>query len=710
MSFDVWLDFATAAMSLALAVLPLLGRQRANATLGFAVGMIVLAAQSIFDGLSLAARTPLETARWQTFALGAKACLPVVWIHFSLIYSRGNYREFLHRWRLPLFVTALIPLGWLGLLTLGTGLVSVESLSDAGSNWWGAYSDVARILVALLLVGSALILANLEKTFRSAVGVTQWRIKFMVLGLGIIFGVRIYTLSQALLFSGHHATLLVVDAGALLIGCLLMMVACVRQGMGEIDVYPSRAVLQSSVMVLLVGGYLFVVGVLAQIAAWLGEARHFQAQVFVVLLGVTVLLVLFFSDRVRQSVGSFVSRHFQRPQHDYRNVWTMLTRRMFEARDEPSLCTATAEMISETLRVLSVTLWVTDESQVQFRFVASTSPLARATADALPGRALPASASIPGATDAELRSKPFDLEAMPCDWADTWRQANPRQFAASGGRLCVPLVTGERRVGMVVLADRVNSVPYTAEELELLECMGDQVAAGLLNQRLTDNLMQAREMEAFQTMSTFFVHDLKNTAASLGLMLENLPVHFDDPGFRADALRGIGTTVGRINYLIERLGVLRRKLEARPTPLDLNQLVAEALDMMPGAPGVEIRRELRPLPQISADREQIQSVLTNLVLNARDSLECGGYVQVETSQRDQQVVLAVIDDGCGMSPSFVRDSLFRPFHTTKKKGLGIGMFQSKMMVEANRGTIQVESVVGKGTTFRVSLPLIADVR
>jgi signal transduction histidine kinase len=78
---------------------------------------------------------------------------------------------------------------------------------------------------------------------------------------------------------------------------------------------------------------------------------------------------------------------------------------------------------------------------------------------------------------------------------------------------------------------------------------------------------------------------------------------------------------------------------------------------------------------------------------------------VKTSQEDGQAVLAVADNGCGMSSDFLRGSLFRPFHTTKKQGLGIGLFQSKMIVEAHRGSIQVESDLGKGSTFRVILPL-----
>jgi K+-sensing histidine kinase KdpD len=96
-----------------------------------------------------------------------------------------------------------------------------------------------------------------------------------------------------------------------------------------------------------------------------------------------------------------------------------------------------------------------------------------------------------------------------------------------------------------------------------------------------------------------------------------------------------------------------------------------------------------------------------LLINAREAVGGNGQIRVETSQREGRAVLSVADNGCGMSPEFLRHSLFRPFQTTKKKGLGIGMFQSKLIIEAHRGSIQVESEPGKGTRFGIFLPLTA---
>jgi signal transduction histidine kinase len=209
-------------------------------------------------------------------------------------------------------------------------------------------------------------------------------------------------------------------------------------------------------------------------------------------------------------------------------------------------------------------------------------------------------------------------------------------------------------------------------------------------------------------LSTFLVHDLKNTASTLSLMLRNMQSHFSNPEFREDALRGLGKSVERINDLIQRLTCLREQPGSMRVPADLNEVLGAAAARIEQAPGLELHRKLEPLPRLLLDPQQMESVFTNLVLNARDAVEQGGRVVVSSRVKDRWVVATVEDNGCGMSPEFISRSLFRPFQTTKKKGMGIGMFQSKMIVEAHGGRIEVQTAPGQGTTFRVYLPLMIE--
>jgi putative PEP-CTERM system histidine kinase len=300
---------------------------------------------------------------------------------------------------------------------------------------------------------------------------------------------------------------------------------------------------------------------------------------------------------------------------------------------------------------------------------------------------------------------PIDIETSDEDWARALRRMNPSRFRTGGNRVCVPLTTGGQLIGMIVLGDRVAGAYLLFQDYDLLRCVGDHLAAGLLNGQLSQKLLQAKELEAFQTMSAFFVHDLKNTASTLNLTLQNLPIHFDNPEFRADALRGVAKTCEHINQLINRLSLLRHDLQIKAAASDFNDVIGRVLATWNGVEGIALVKNLRPCPRLLLDQEQFCKVVTNLVINATEAVSQGGQIRVETNQNNGWAVLTVADNGCGMTPEFLSRALFRPFQTTKKKGFGIGMFQSKMIVEAHGGRIEVESEPKKGTIFRVLLPI-----
>ncbi|MBA3386925.1 MAG: PEP-CTERM system histidine kinase PrsK [Chthoniobacterales bacterium] len=686
MNAESVLAWTAAIFSALLAFSGVVRKRRSVASWFYFSGMIGLAAESI-----LAVHPAVAP---QSAVLAIRALLPTVWLCFSLTYSRGEHRDFFRKWLPAIFIVLLFPVALLVLFQMGL----LQRYSQATKEWEWQSLGAVKALNGYLLLVAVLILMNLERTFRSAVGTMLWRIKFFLLGIGVIFGARIYTQSQVLIFSANTLALSSIETVALLIGSTLMTIGYFRSGFKEIDVYPSRAVLQTSLTVLLVGGYLFVVGVLAQVVARSGGAERFRLQAFLVLLGIVVLAVLLMSDRFRQSIQQLISRHFKRPRYDFRVIWTRFTQSTSAALDGPSLCAAAAELISQTFNVLSVTFWLFDEEKERLTFGAST-------AESVPAGNSTAANFMAGDSGLLAHRGPFDLERVKGDWAETLRTLSASQFRRGGNRICVPLQAGERWLGAAILADRVSGLPYTIEEFDLLKCIGDQVAGSLLNLSLTAKVMLGKELGAFQTISTFFVHDLKNAASTLSLMLENLPIHFDDPAFRADALRGIRDTADRIKQMIGRLSAVRRKLELRLIDVDVNALIDETLQHVPCKAGIEWVRELQPMPNLRADREQLGSVLTNLLLNACDAIGDCGRITLETEQRGKWAAVSVSDNGCGMAQAFMRDSLFRPFQTTKKKGLGIGMFQSKLIVDAHGGNIRVRSEPGKGTTFHVLLPL-----
>ncbi len=673
--------------------------RRSAANWLFLTGMCGLACKSAFDGFSIHATAPNQVAAWQAASLIAASFLPGIWLCFSLVYSRGNYREFLNNWRTSLIAAFGLPM--ILLIAFPDDLFRAIQKNEVGDLVWLRLGLAGLALNVLILISAVVILMNLEKTFRTAVGTMRWRIKFVVLGLCVIFGAKIYTASQALLYSGINISYSVVEGCALLIGCVLIAISYLRAGRTEIDVYPSQAFLYSSITVVVAGVYLLIVGVLARLIAFLGGDTAFPIKAFLVLVGTVGLAMALLSDRVRQKTKRFVSRHFHRPLYDYRNVWRSFTEGTISRVEQGDLCRSVVTFTSGLFQVLSVTIWLADNEKERLLFAAST-----AIQDA-DGIRLQPNAQEAAAILHAFRNhpEPVDIDATNESWCATLRRCTPDEFHKGGHRLCVPMNAGGELLGLISLGDRVSGVQFSVQDTDLLKCIADQAAASLRNIQLSQRLMQAREMEAFQTMSAFFVHDLKNTASTLSLMLRNLPVHFNDPAFREDALRGIGNTVNHINSLIERLSLLRQGgLAIRPTEANLNDLVAKALKDLNGTPDIKMLSELEPVAKVQIDVEQMQKVVTNLVINAREAVGRAGEVRIRTHQENSSIVLTVSDTGCGIAPEFLERSLFRPFQTTKKKGIGIGMFQSKMIVEAHRGRIEVQSELGKGTTFRVILP------
>ncbi len=378
-----------------------------------------------------------------------------------------------------------------------------------------------------------------------------------------------------------------------------------------------------------------------------------------------------------------------------------LTERTKSLVDVRELSSAVSKMVSESLDILSVSVWLVDETFRKVTLGGST---------ALSG--LHASLIEKAAESApefinffRKTSGCVDLDLQNLSWPRQIMEAAPEFFNEYRLRYAIGLHAGGELVGIMTLNDdRVGEQILTSEDFLLLETLATQLSASLLNQKLSARLRHAKELETFQTVSTFFVHDLKNLASRLSLTMQNLPNNFDSPEFRSDTLRVISTSLAKIDDMCSRLAMLRQNIELKLVTCDLSQLVAKTLNEFKSGFKAELKQDLKPLPQVQLDSEQIQKVLTNLIMNAGEAVNGNGVVEVATIQEEHTVGFLVRDNGCGMSEEFIQKSLFRPFKTTKKKGLGIGLFHSKLIVEAHRGTFEVNSTVGRGSEFRVLLP------
>ena len=699
MNFPVLISLVAAVGASFLALATVLSRPRSVTHWSFFVGMLACSLERGCQVASLDSVSLPDMLFWQRLSALPMSLIPVSWLVFSLTFARGDHKEFLRKWLPGVLLFAVLPLA----LAIGQwrSWISDAVWIEPGGHWVFPITLAGKAFHAMMVVSAVLVITNIEWTFRAAVGTSRWKIKYAVLGVVLLFGVRIFSSSQVILYSADNVQLILLNSAALALACLLLGVWAYRSRIADTDLYPSTAALHKSLTVLLAGAYLIVVGAFAKLVATLGGDETFPVKALFILVALVGLGMLSLSDRVRQATRRFVSRHLKRPSHDYRAVWTTLTQRTTAVLDRQEFARAAVKVISDTFEVLSVTLWLADLSRNKLTLAASTAlEPAAGGQGALPDEILPELARLFAGGP-----QPVDIDCSDESWCQSLRGSNPAFFPQGGHRYCLPLISRGEVLGLIVLGDRVRGIAFSAEDFELFKCLGDQIAAGVCNLSLSERLLSAKEMEAFQLMSAFLVHDLKNTASALSLTLQNLPIHFENPAFREDALRTLAKSVGRVNELIGRLTTLREKLEINPAPADLNQAVTAALEAAGEAPDITIVRRLQPLPSFSMDRRQIESVILNLLLNAKEALGNRGEIRVETSRENGWALLVVADTGCGMTPDFLSDSLFKPFQTTKRNGLGIGMFQVKAILEAHGGRIAAHSQLGQGTTFRVWLPI-----
>jgi signal transduction histidine kinase len=225
---------------------------------------------------------------------------------------------------------------------------------------------------------------------------------------------------------------------------------------------------------------------------------------------------------------------------------------------------------------------------------------------------------------------------------------------------------------------------------------------------------ESRQFESFLRLSAMLTHDLKNAIEGLSLTVGNMERHFDNPQFRTDALKGLTTATEKLKALVARLSKPLTSLSGehkRPTNVDLIPIIQRVLatNAEPTRGKHKIVTRLPPSLFVLVDAARIEEVIENLVLNALEAMtEMGGTLTVEAGQDPNGApMFSVSDTGRGMSRSFIEHRLFRPFSTTKKTGIGLGLYTCREAIKASAGSIEVDSVEGAGTTFRVVLPSIS---
>jgi signal transduction histidine kinase len=251
-------------------------------------------------------------------------------------------------------------------------------------------------------------------------------------------------------------------------------------------------------------------------------------------------------------------------------------------------------------------------------------------------------------------------------------------------------------------ANRVEARKYQAAAEQLEQANRDL-------QKAEAAVRRSERLAALGQLSAGLAHELRNPMGTMRASAEMLAKNVGPENAIAQELAGfISSEVDRTNSLITRFLEFARPMELRREKTDLSLLVDNSIRELerhnpPFA--VTIHRNYAPeVPPVSIDRELMERVFYNLLLNAAQASPANAAITAKSRLRDEMVEIAILDRGSGIRKEHL-ESIFNPFFTTKSSGVGLGLAIVSKIVDEHGGTIRVESEEGKGSAFRVFLPL-----
>jgi len=666
-----------------LAIFVLSRNARHPLNLSFSLGLFSLGFIEMANFIALRSILPLF---WIRMARVGECLLPANWILFIYAFAKKD-RQILTKDKLVISIFYATSLFF---MAFSQKEFFITPLSD----FLFRIERLGYYFYLFLCFSMIFILSKLEGILFSSKGAVRWQIKYAMLGLGSIFASFIFITGQRLLYRTIDLHFIPIHSVIILISLFLIVFASVRRHFLDVDVFVSRYAVYTSLTVIFVGIYFLSLGLMGELARKLGIDLGYLWEIPIIFVSVLILSIVLLSDTVKRKVRYFISRHFYKDKYDYRAQWLNFSNRLSNKFTASEICNATLELLSEAMYVKQLSIWLYDEENESLQ-IASSKGLAKVDFKVEHKDFI-----------SSLKNRPFILkESLKKENSKVYEE-NREFFEKARASLCVPMIVGDNFIGIIAIGPEFSGKGFIQDDFDLLTSIAAQASNALLNVRLSDKLIQIKEQETFHRLSSFIVHDLKNLVYTLSLSLQNARKYFDEPEFKKDLLDTISNSVSKMKVLMAKLSSAPRGLKINLQQIDLNNLINEVVDSTKlNSKDINIKKYFGDIPVIKADKEQLKKVITNLMLNALEANGNRGEIKINTYSRNGWVVFSISDNGPGMDKEFKEKYLFKPFHSTKSKGLGIGLFQCKTIIDAHKGRIELESEKWKGCTFTVKLPV-----
>ncbi len=602
----------------------------------------------------------------------------VVWLLFLAAFLRNDFRSIWDVLGRP--VT-------LAILALPLAALTLPLVIPLTPTW--------RFLLQTMIALEVLVL--LEQVYRQS-GEQRWTFKPLVLYLGALNLFEFVTYANATMVA-QVEPLYIAARGYIYMALVpLLIIATRRIKHWGIDIFISREVVLHSSLLLVAGAYLLLMALLGYAVNYFGGNWGATIQVVLIALSVALLATVFLSHSFRNRLKVFIAKNFFANQFDYRIEWVKLTQAL--SAECQSLSNVYDAALTGYLGAIKYSNGaLLKRNHTVFETVAN-SQLRRDFSPALQVKLMQFFMRTQWIFDCEeYRLKPYTYEGLKLS---TEEQDQLDQM------IVVPIGEGESLWGVVALhCDSNNILRLNWELRDYLNAATAQISNFILHNEAATQVAENAQFAAFSRMSAFVVHDLKNVLAQIDLILCNAQQHKNNPEFIDDTFETLEHTKSRMDKMLSQLSEKQPTESINNGSHLLSEIVAEVMRARCA--------NLLPVPKLTVDSEKpvvvdpekFANVMYHLISNAQQATADSGYVELNLAHAPAMHLqtLVIKDNGEGMSESFIRERLFKPFETTKgNAGMGIGAYDARNYLESIGGSLTVESAVGRGTVFTLSVP------
>ncbi len=636
---------------------------------------------------------------WGRMGFATSGIIPAAFLMFAFLFPREQR---------DINLTKTVILGFPALLfsvlSFTDQIVFSLGLSSKMFNYGPLYPFFSTYLTGFIILGFLFLI----KTYRKTVGIERLQVKYCLLGMFFTSGPALINnlfLPMAGVSSfnwlGPPFTMIMLGFTAYSI---------VRHRLMDINIVFTKGTTYVFLLLLLIIP-LLLISIFSQ-TLFFGKISYLHSFIVFLLLFLAALLF----GRIKPRTEKAVEQIFFKDRYDYRETLGKFSKALISILDLQSLSKRIIDTITQTMGVEKASFFLVREEKEGYKLCESrnvnitTSTQHLSKDDPLPYYLQKVGEIIIREELAKRAHIPVINHVV-------------REMSLLEAEVSIPLMWKERLIGMINLSHKFTKDIYSHEDIELLSTLANQAAIAIENARLYEDLKRSKSyirradrLASLGTLTAGLAHEIRNPLVAIKTFTHLLPERIDDEEFREKFLQIASGEIDRISSLVTELLDFARpsdpKLEMENVNIILDGMIL-LVSTEANKKHITMNKSYdSKLPFVQVDREQIKQVFLNILLNAIEATLEKGKITVMTRSfmkpgGEPYVQIEFTDTGCGI-PSDQLEEIFNPFFTTKNTGSGLGLSISNQIVQDHKGYIDVESHLGKGSSFFINLPVNQD--